>query len=62
MWGRFVQKAPQEKVSSEFNIKDAPSKTMFEPRYNIAPTQMIAAVRELENTRETASLKWGLIP
>lgn len=62
MCGRFTQKAPWEKVSREFSIANTPSKTLFEPRYNIAPTQIIAAVRELESTREAAELKWGLVP
>lgn len=62
MCGRFTQKAPWENVGNEFGINDAPSKQLFEPRYNIAPTQMIAAIRELENSREATSLKWGLVP
>jgi putative SOS response-associated peptidase YedK len=34
-----------------------------EPRYNIAPTQYIAAVRNAEDgERELALLRWGLIP
>jgi putative SOS response-associated peptidase YedK len=34
------------------------------PRYNIAPTQLVAAVRPTANTggRELVPLKWGLIP
>ncbi len=33
------------------------------PRYNIAPTQMIAAVRPGDNRqRELVSMRWGLIP
>jgi len=32
------------------------------PRYNIAPTQEVLTVRELEATRETTMLQWGLIP
>lgn len=31
-------------------------------RWNIAPTQQVLAVREREGARETAWLKWGLIP
>ena len=62
MCGRFTQKAPWENVSSHFDVKNTPSKTMFEPRYNIAPSQTISAIRELENSREAAPLKWGLVP
>src|SRR5881628_3070461 len=34
------------------------------PRYNIAPTQLVAAVRATADTgrRELVALKWGLIP
>ncbi|MGI8542643.1 MAG: SOS response-associated peptidase [Aridibacter sp.] len=30
--------------------------------YNITPTQLIGAIRVIENAREYANLKWGLIP
>ena len=34
-----------------------------EPRYNIAPTQYIAAIRDSEEDgRELAMLRWGLVP
>ena len=32
------------------------------PRYNIAPTQEVAAVRQGEQGRELSMLKWGLVP
>jgi putative SOS response-associated peptidase YedK len=35
----------------------------WSPRYNIAPTQTVVAVRQSENDgRELALLRWGLIP
>jgi putative SOS response-associated peptidase YedK len=34
---------------------------LFEARYNIAPTQEILAVREIDGAREAAMLRWGLI-
>jgi len=33
----------------------------FEPRYNVAPTQPVLVVRDLE-TRNSEWMKWGLIP
>ena len=34
-----------------------------EPRYNIAPTQFVAAIRDSdERQRELVMLRWGLIP
>jgi len=37
---------------------------LFEPRYNIAPTQDILVVRIVEagGPREAALLRWGLVP
>lgn len=33
-----------------------------QPRYNIAPTQYIAAIRDGGEGRELAMLRWGLVP
>lgn len=35
---------------------------LFEARYNIAPTQEVLAVREVDGVREASMLRWGLIP
>lgn len=61
MCGRFVSKAEKKQIEKEFNVKIADG-NLIAPRYNIAPTQMIAAIAEIENARELASFKWGLIP
>lgn len=61
MCGRFVSKAAKKEIENEFNVRIADGNVPA-PRYNIAPTQMIAAVAEIENARELASFKWGLIP
>lgn len=37
-------------------------KEHFEPRYNIAPTQLIAAIRFAEGKWEVGAMRWGLIP
>jgi putative SOS response-associated peptidase YedK len=34
----------------------------WSPRYNIAPTQTVIAVRQTDDGRELALLRWGLIP
>jgi putative SOS response-associated peptidase YedK len=34
----------------------------LEPRYNIAPTQPVAAVRPASGGRELSFLRWGLVP
>jgi putative SOS response-associated peptidase YedK len=59
--GRFAFFSPHEAVSRLFGVPDAPA---VEPRYNIAPTQSVAAVREAGEPagRELAMLYWGLVP
>jgi len=59
MCGRFAFYSPHEAVARLFGVADAPE---VEPRYNIAPTQFIAAVRETGGPREVAMLYWGLVP
>ena len=60
MCGRFAFYSPSEATAALFGVA-----TSIEvvPRYNIAPTQFIAAVRRDEqNTPELAMLRWGLVP
>ena len=59
MCGRFAFYSPHEAVARLFGVADAPE---IEPRYNIAPTQFVAAVRETGGPREVAMLYWGLVP
>jgi putative SOS response-associated peptidase YedK len=48
----------------ELGLEAARQLALFEPRYNIAPTQEILAVRmdAEKGEREAAMLRWGLIP
>jgi putative SOS response-associated peptidase YedK len=59
MCGRFAFYSPHEAVTRLFGVPDAPE---VEPRWNIAPTQYLAAVREAGGPRELAMLHWGLVP
>ena len=59
MCGRFTLRSSPERVKREFQLQEEPS---FEARFNIAPAQSILAVRQTEDEREAAPLKWGLIP
>jgi putative SOS response-associated peptidase YedK len=60
MCGRFTNTASPKAIGKQFNV---PEPSLFEPRYNIAPTQTIAAVREKrDGGRELVHLHWGLIP
>lgn len=59
MCGRFTLAVPAEQVAAQFQL---PATGELEARYNIAPTQQIAAVRATEAGRELTFLRWGLVP
>ena len=61
MCGRFAFYSPAEAVAALFDIHgDVPE---LEPRYNVAPTQPIAASRETDGgERQFVMLRWGLVP
>ena len=61
MCGRFTNKAKPEQIEKEFKVGRI-NPDIFEPRYNIAPTQSIPAVLESGGERIVESLRWGLIP
>ena len=58
MCARF-QFAPPEDWVEEFGLAEAP---VVPPRYNIAPTQDVLAVRGALGRREARMLRWGLVP
>ena len=60
MCGRFAFYSPAEATAALFG---ANGDLDLGPRYNIAPTQNVAAVREdQEGLRELVALRWGLVP
>ena len=61
MCGRFTLATPDQDLVVQFNLPDIPD---LQPRYNIAPTQPVAAVRVPTSggDRELVMLHWGLIP
>ncbi len=60
MCGRIVLKTPASLVAEEFKLAAVPD---LEPRYNIAPTQPVVAVRVgASGDRSCDLLQWGLIP
>ena len=67
MCGRFTLTDPDQDLAVQFNLPEIPD---MQPRYNIAPTQPVAAVRvaaeaassDTSMVREMALLHWGLIP
>jgi putative SOS response-associated peptidase YedK len=60
MCGRFAFYSPDEATAALFGVSgDFP----VEARYNIAPTQAVAAVRhDADRRREAVLLRWGLVP
>jgi putative SOS response-associated peptidase YedK len=61
MCGRFTLTDPDAELAVQFNLPEIPD---MQPRYNIAPTQPVAAVRLAPHSpdREMVLLHWGLIP
>jgi putative SOS response-associated peptidase YedK len=60
MCGRYAFFSPAEAVRRVFALDDVPE---IEPRYNVAPTQDVPAVRAGEvGARAFAMLHWGLVP
>ena len=63
MCGRFVSKAKMPAIEKEFAVTAVVAgESVSEARYNIAPTQVIAAVITNEGARELTEFKWGLVP
>ncbi len=60
MCGRYTLKTPAGDLAERFGVVgDVPS---LEPRYNVAPTQEVAAVLADSGGRRLEMLRWGLIP
>jgi putative SOS response-associated peptidase YedK len=60
MCGRFVQYSAPQVYASQFGLDLVCS---AQPRYNLAPTQPVLAIRSAEKGgRELIPLRWGLVP
>jgi putative SOS response-associated peptidase YedK len=59
MCGRFSLFSPAPALAEAFDLAGFPE---LAPRYNIAPTQPVLAVRASDTGREAALLRWGLVP
>ncbi len=59
MCGRFTLRTPRDGVAAHFDLPDCPE---LASRYNAAPGQEIATVREVEGTRRLELRRWGLVP
>ena len=59
MCGRFTLRTPAHRLAEAFGVDALPN---LAPRYNIAPTQDVVAIRHADDGRELTMLRWGLIP
>lgn len=64
MCGRYrLSSAGKVKLAQTFAAEDdLPPEEELTPRYNIAPSQPVPVVRQLEGQRHLGLLRWGLIP
>ncbi len=59
MCGRFVVNIPPEVLAAIFGLLVVPQ---LEPRFNVAPTQQVAAVRSDVDHNRLDLMKWGFVP
>lgn len=60
MCGRFSQSLTSEAIAEAFQLAEIPD---WQPRYNIAPTQLIPAIVGAESgDHQFKPFRWGLIP
>jgi putative SOS response-associated peptidase YedK len=64
MCGRFALHESPEEIVRAFQLARAEVDSGYGPRYNIAPTDDVLAVRIRDKSkgRESALLRWGLVP
>jgi putative SOS response-associated peptidase YedK len=63
MCGRFTLRTPLSKLIEQFAV-ETQQQLQLEPRFNVAPSQPVAAVRvpAPDQSRELVLLHWGLVP
>ncbi len=64
MCGRFTLRAPAEAIRGLLPLFELPQTPSMPPRFNIAPTQDVAVVRQQPHSHrpEMVMMRWGLIP
>jgi putative SOS response-associated peptidase YedK len=66
MCGRFTLRTPPAVLIEHFDLdlRGDQQLTLFDPRYNIAPTQDVVVIRadEASGRRSVSSMRWGLVP
>jgi putative SOS response-associated peptidase YedK len=59
MCGRYAITSAPEAIRRLFAYEDQPN---FPARYNVAPTQPVPIVRQVDRKRRFALVRWGLVP
>jgi putative SOS response-associated peptidase YedK len=59
MCGRYTLSTPVPVLAELLGLTGSPE---LRPRYNVAPTQDVPAVRVAAGARELVLLRWGLVP
>lgn len=59
--GRFTSRTPIDDIVGHFDVDDVAAPDLG-ARYNVAPTDEVYAVAEVEGRRRLGSLRWGLVP
>ena len=62
MCGRFTQRFSWREVHSFLRLGTPAPALNLRPRYNLAPSQNAAVVRDEDGERRLSMLRWGLIP
>lgn len=62
MCGRFTLTATFQEIVDRFDIEKAIQEDLFNPSYNIAPSQPVLSVINDGSINRLGYLKWGLVP
>ena len=62
MCGRYRLSRRKQVIEEYFDSASNADEPEWEPRYNIAPTQPVATVRQAGPNRVLSNMRWGLVP
>jgi putative SOS response-associated peptidase YedK len=63
MCGRYTLMTPWKTIADNFGLRISDVPELFVPRFNVAPSQQVLAVRHQDSDgREASYLKWEFIP
>lgn len=62
MCGRYQVHTPTQQIARAFDAVLTEDAAVLTPRYNVAPSLQVPAIRVRHDTRELTALTWGLVP